>query len=161
MTELIKFESTLALDLFDDADTSNSVGFEPGGGREGFETAAKQLLPRPDDLFDEMPAPWLDPDLRRLICECAANNVRRRPLLKDDLLTEVFEAVKTRDAKYYREAEYCDDPDTEEDQAVLDLLQRVLGAAPPPPPVPGPGEEHGEGPESMGIFEWAFVRTYK
>lgn len=164
--ELILLESTYDLDLDlgrdDDqgqgqggAETDNSVWFEPGGYRDGFATGAKPLLPNPDAMIQQMPVPWLDPDLRRLLCECAAIDVKQRPRLRNDLLTEVLEAVEQRDADYYREEDYCVDADAEEDVAVLRLLQRVLGAAPPPPPGndTGAGEEEGEGLESMQIDE--------
>ncbi|KAK8139988.1 hypothetical protein PG984_000054 [Apiospora sp. TS-2023a] len=167
MMELILLESTydLDLDLGGDGDqrgqggaeTDNSVWFEPGWYHDGFATAAKPLLPNPDAMVQQMPAPWLDPDLRRLLCECTAVDVRKRPRLRNQLLPEVLEAVEQRDADYYREEEYCVDADAEEDVAVLRLVQRVLGAAPPPPPGTdtgtGEGEEEGEGPESMQIDE--------
>ncbi|KAK7968783.1 hypothetical protein PG988_007856 [Apiospora saccharicola] len=161
MMELILLESTYDLDLGGGgggggAETDNSVWFEPGWYHDGFATAAKPLLPNPDAMNQQMPAPWLDPDLRRLLCECAAVDVRKRPRLRNDLLPEVLEAVEQRDADYYREEEYCVDANAEEDVAVLRLVQQVLGAAPPPPPGTGTGEDaegdgDGEGPESMEI----------
>ncbi|KAK7937881.1 uncharacterized protein PG986_014749 [Apiospora aurea] len=158
MAELITFKTLTGIGMLDDDDdddvetykSSRSAWLEPGGGRDGFATAAKQLLPKPGDPLAQMPAPWLDPDLRRLLCECAAVDGRRRPRLRDGLLPQVLEAVRTRNAAYYRRAGYGE-AGGEEDAAILDLLQRLLGAAPPPPPVPVPGEEDGEGPESMEI----------
>ncbi|KAK7923720.1 kinase-like domain-containing protein [Apiospora marii] len=156
MAELILFKSFFNIG-YGEAPTgtdSNAVWFEPGGHRDGFATTAQPLLPDPDDMFTQMPAPWLDPDLRRLLCECAAVKETQRPSLRGDLLPEVLEAIETRDADYYRDKDYCDDADAEEDDAILNLLQRVLGAARPASPRPGPRpdeDEAGEGPESMDV----------
>ncbi|KAK8086090.1 hypothetical protein PG994_001064 [Apiospora phragmitis] len=168
MTELVLLDSTLGYDVTDAAETDDSVWFEPGGFRDGFATAVKQLLPPSDGSGGAaMPAPWLDPDLRRLLCECAAVRGRDRPVLAEELLPAVLEAVEQRDAAYYRRAGYCDDAGAEEDAAILGLLQRVLGAAPPPPPTPAvvPGGEEeagGEGPESTETVDRParrFLRT--
>ncbi|KAK8016991.1 hypothetical protein PG993_015180 [Apiospora rasikravindrae] len=156
MAEVVLRYPDLSLDIGenrDDEEEAMEYDIEDGG--TAFVTCAHQLLPS-DETDDELPRQELDPDLRRLICRCAAFDPNDRPRLADELLPTVKKAIEERDAAYYARMSYCDETQ-ETDEAILRFLEEVLGAAPPPPLPPpaafGAGaegeEEGGEGPESF------------
>ncbi|KAK7961705.1 uncharacterized protein PG986_002530 [Apiospora aurea] len=147
MAEVVMLQSELSIDIGEGRANEDAMGHEiKDGGGPVFGTCARQLLPS-DDTDYELPRPELDPDLRRLICRCAALNPADRPSLADELLPTVERAIRERDVAYYAGKSYCDETQ-ETDEAILKFLQEVLGAAPPPPAASGSGAERGEGPES-------------
>ncbi|KAK8850891.1 kinase-like protein [Apiospora arundinis] len=163
MAEIILRSGVLGIDICGAAESDDGVWFEPGGGYDGFSTAAKELLVR--GANGRLPQPELDPDLRRLVCECTAINPRQRPRLASDLLPTVLEAVEDRDAAYYGRAGYCD-ARVETDEAILGWVQRVLGAVPAPPSTAGDSDEEdnlqvgGEGPESLEVYTPTGTRRF-
>lgn len=163
MAEIILRSGVLGIDICGAAESDDGVWFEPGDPYDGFSTAAKELLVRGAD--GRLPQPELDPDLRRLVCECTAINPRQRPRLASDLLPTVLEAVEDRDAAYYGRAGYCD-ARVETDEAILGWVQRVLGAVPAPPSTAGDSDEEdnlqvgGEGPESLEVYTPTGTRRF-
>ncbi|KAK8075730.1 hypothetical protein PG997_010393 [Apiospora hydei] len=150
MAEVVMLQSELTIDIGEGRANEDAMDYEIKDGGPVFGTYAHQLLPS-DDTDYELPRPELDPDLRRLICRCAALDPDDRPSLTNELLPTVKRAIRERDVAYYARTSYCDETQ-ETDEAILKFLQEVLGAAPPPPPPPagsGSGAEGGEGPESF------------
>ena len=153
MTENQDDENNAKLDV-EANDRREKYAWYQLGGTAPFKTAASYLLPTrvdpppptpqmpiPQIVTLQNPCPELDPDLRRLICQCTAVARGDRPRLADQLLPEVKKAIAERDAAYYEGVAYCDGAN-ETDDAVLRFLERVLGL-PPPPAAAAPSPDQG------------------
>ncbi|KAI0880241.1 kinase-like protein [Annulohypoxylon maeteangense] len=88
----------------------NVAMFQPSPNEDEVETQAIELVPLSGDEDEQ---PWLDPDLKLLVCKCLRTD-KNLPSLRD-LDLEISAAVRERDAAFYE-----DDP--EEQDAFIEKL---------------------------------------
>lgn len=110
------------------ADPDTTVDFQPSVNGPILKTAAVGLLP---DQQGHDPAPFLDRDLRTLLCKCLAQREENRPSLAV-LAYFAMDAIRRRDSTWYqREGSGHRYPAMEEDEFIETLLQTCLRNAPP------------------------------
>lgn len=114
---------------------------------KGIETHAFSILPPLGG--QQHPLPLLDPDLRDMIARCMAKQEGDRPTLPE-LLRVVENAVRTK-----RPATYAPNDARETDDAITEVVRKIIYDAPPPsiaPPPPPPREpEPMPDPEDPGL----------
>lgn len=115
----------------------------------GIETHAFPILPPSVGRRRHLPLPLLDPDLRDIVVRCMAKQAADRPTLPD-VLRVADNAVRTKTA-----ASYAPNDARETDDAVAEVVRRIIYDAPPPssalpsPPAPS-GPEPVPDPEDPG-----------
>ncbi|ETS78166.1 hypothetical protein PFICI_10228 [Pestalotiopsis fici W106-1] len=98
----------------------------PGGPE--YDTVATGLLPDEDDITKADPVPWLDNDLRALVCACLAKSDHHRPKVVT-LATAASKAVETYDAMHYMN-QGSRDFMLEGDSAIKAIVREFLHAPP-------------------------------
>jgi hypothetical protein len=120
MAELVTLDEAKCADLQRGESWGRSLDMGPD--EPEIRTMAGFLLPDEDDVD---PYPWLDLDLRNLVCACLATEGPDRPEL-GALVSTVSRAVTERTEEWYAAREF---PTSESDAAIQLILNELIFSA--------------------------------